>query len=278
MSGLHVLKKLHGMARLRKCCVLLEKAERELAVLDCADDALSSIKEIGQFLLGAEESSADVKTLSKRFLDSVEDTESSLRALNDFRHSLRHISGQSSADWDLIDPAIYARYNSLDSLASRYAKIPRFPGLILFLEDIRSPFNIGTIFRTAEALGFGEILLSPNCASPKHPRALRSSMGAVEHISWRHCNLDELSSMGRILALELGGTPLLSFDFPETGIMIVGSEELGVSSRALEMAGTNRISIPMFGVKASLNVAVALGIAAHAWVAHILPDNPQAQH
>jgi TrmH family RNA methyltransferase len=67
--------------------------------------------------------------------------------------------------------------------------------------------------------------------------------------------------------LELGGTPLEEFHFPERGIMLVGSEELGLSPEALNLAGrqAGRISIPMAGAKRSLNVAVAVGIVLQAW-------------
>jgi TrmH family RNA methyltransferase len=274
MNALHVLEKLHGLARLRKCCLLLEKAERDFVVQEFSKKALFFPMEIANFLLTAEESSQTIRASADAFLASVGNSSQALRALNDFRHSLKTESGQSSADWDLVDPSFYGAANAAGGLASPNARIPRFPDLGLYLEDIRSPFNVGTMFRTAEALGFGEILLSPDCASPLHPRAMRSSMGIVERMPWRHCALDDLPSKGEILALELGGTPLSEYDFPEKGILIVGSEELGISTQALERAGSNRISIPMFGIKASLNVAVAFGIAGNAWVTQILANNP----
>jgi len=75
-----------------------------------------------------------------------------------------------------------------------------------------------------------------------------------------------LSVHGPLLALELGGSSIVDFTFPSRGVLLLGSEELGLSQPALTLAGTNRISIPMKGIKASLNVAVAFGIAAQAWI------------
>ena len=69
-----------------------------------------------------------------------------------------------------------------------------------------------------------------------------------------------------IFVLETGGTPIEEFDFPKKGICIIGSEELGVSPAALEKATYGRVSIPMTGLKASLNVGVAYGILMQKWV------------
>ncbi|MFA6365953.1 MAG: TrmH family RNA methyltransferase, partial [Candidatus Hydrogenedentales bacterium] len=112
-------------------------------------------------------------------------------------------------------------------------------------------------------------LLSAGCADPRHPRALRSSMGAVDIIPWRRCYPDELPGLGPVFALELGGCPLDKFVFPGRGLLILGSEELGVSESCLALAEGRRVSIPMRGIKASINVAVAFGIAAQAWISSI---------
>ncbi len=94
-------------------------------------------------------------------------------------------------------------------------------------------------------------------------------MGTVDRIPWRRVAVEDLAGlaggMGGLLALELGGIPLGSFAFPPRGILVLGSEELGVSEPLLRLAGMTRVSIPMHGSKASLNVAVAFGIAANAW-------------
>jgi TrmH family RNA methyltransferase len=70
-----------------------------------------------------------------------------------------------------------------------------------------------------------------------------------------------------VFALETGGTPLRDFAFPQTGVMIVGSEELGISPEALTLADVSlgRVSIPCYGAKASLNVSAAFAIAMQAW-------------
>lgn len=273
------LSKLHGTARARKCALLLERIELDLAEGGRVDPArragrttelLSYARDLARFLVESPESEpelADAASAGLRALDATLDPSTTFRAIDDLRHYLMRISGQAPADWDLHDfrtPLVGTPASQIsgESVPAR----PFFPGVKVYLEDIRSPFNVGTIMRTAEALGFEEVLLSPACADPRHPRALRSSMGTVDLIPWRRCPLGELPAQGPLFALELGGLALEDFHFPERGVLILGSEELGVSAPALALSSGGRVSIPMRGIKASINVAVAFGIAAHAWV------------
>ena len=139
--------------------------------------------------------------------------------------------------------------------------------LDLYLEEIRSPFNVGGIFRSAEAFGVRRIYLSPDTPTPDQPRARRSAMGTTESVPWTVCGLEEArsrSSEGRedhaTVVLETGGIGLSGFPYPVSALMILGNEEWGASEAALKAADL-RLSIPMAGAKASLNVAVAAGIA-----------------
>lgn len=248
------LKKLGGAALGRKCALLVEEAERAALSSPCLlSESLDYARRLASFLAHTPGASEPARAAALAFLDA----EPGIRSLNALKHDLRKASGQSSADWDLADPHPLAEAGGTTR--------PRFPGLRVFLEDLRSPFNVGTIFRTAEAFGFEEILLSRESADPLHPRALRSSMGLVSSLPWRRCDAAELESLGPLVALELGGRPLGEFEFPEAGTLLLGSEELGLSEPLLRAAGDSRLSIPMVGLKASLNVAVAFGIAAHAW-------------
>jgi TrmH family RNA methyltransferase len=179
-----------------------------------------------------------------------------LRSIDSLRHALLSAEGRACADWDLIDPSTGKRDVGARTVV---------PGLRVYLEDIRSPFNVGTIFRTAEAFGIEEILLSPGAADPRHPRAARSSMGTVELLRWRRSGLEALEEYGPAFALELGGLELDEFPFPERGVVVIGSEELGVSPEALKACALGKVSIPMSGAKASLNVAVAFGILVRHW-------------
>ena len=185
------------------------------------------------------------------------------RVCNLARNSLLSIIGTFPAEWDLV---IAPHAKEQGTIQKRQF----FTGTAVFLEDIRSPFNLGSIFRTAEALGLEKVYLSPCCVNPQHPRALRSAMGCIETLGFSRVSLDDLPRDKPIFVLETGGTTIEQFAFPREGIVIVGSEELGASPEALRKAVAGVVSIPMFGLKASLNVGVAFGILAHAWVQYLV--------
>jgi TrmH family RNA methyltransferase len=185
------------------------------------------------------------------------------RAINTLRHELNAFLGRSASDWDVYDEATAELDASRRTVREFY----------LYLEDLRSPFNVGAIFRAAESFGVKKIIVSPHTADPGHARARRASMSTVDVLPWHRASLEEafhdLSAAGTptVFALETGGELIERFDFPEPGIMVIGSEELGVSPGLLARADASggRVSIRTGGVKGSLNVSVAAGIALHAW-------------
>jgi RNA methyltransferase, TrmH family len=270
MIPLSKLAKLSPRHRMRKSALVLGELERQLlaGAEGLGGEELSSWASGLAALLGKEsEAPEPVRSTAAAFRAAAEGefrTGASgtelLRAVDRLRHALLAATGQAPADWDLIDP----RTGQPDTASRRI-----IPGLCAYLDDLRSPFNVGSIFRTADAFGIEELLLSPSCADPRHPRALRSAMGAVELVSWRRESLECISKEIPVFALELGGVPLGAFDFPSRGIVVLGSEELGISSEVRELCSFGRVSIPMSGAKGSLNVAVAFGILMYAWTSFI---------
>lgn len=208
---------------------------------------------------------------------------------NTLRHALYRQSGVQPSEWDLIAPGL--RYGTVmlkhDAAALNSAvphtetqtgerspalpvMRPFYPGVYVYAEDIRAPFNLGSIFRTAEAFGAEKLLLSEGCVSPEQSRAQRSAMGCTRFLPWEYCSLEALPSGFPVFALETGGTPITSFSFPKQGVVLLGSEELGLSAKALKKASAGIVSIPMKGIKASLNVAVAFGILMQWWTSSSL--------
>ena len=173
------------------------------------------------------------------------------RLCNTARNHLLAVIGTLPAEWDLIIAPHNAPRDENGALLARNF----YDGVQVFAEDIRSPFNLGSIFRSAEAFGAEKVLLSPFCTDPAHPRAVRSAMGCIESIPWERTSL----------ALETGGTSIDEFVFPKKGIVILGSEELGCSPKALERATYGCVTIPMTGIKASINVGVAFGVLMSFW-------------
>ena len=194
--------------------------------------------------------------------DTRERLDGLYRALNAVRHGLMRIVGEEAVDWDLRDET-----GALDANARTV-----FP-IAVYLDDLRSPFNVGAVFRAAEAFGVSEIIVSPATPTPDHVRARRSAMGTDAVVSWRVASFaDAAATYAPVVALESGGTEIGEFHFPARGIVVLGSEELGVSSAALARADRDgcRVTIPMAGAKRSLNVSVAAGIFLHAWYAHLV--------
>lgn len=231
-------------------------------------------KRLVGIVLNDPELSHDVKNSLEAVLKT--DPFDEKRACNLARNALLAILGTFPAEWDLI---IAPHKTQLDTDGNTEAgasagivqKRDFFEGVYVYAEDIRSPFNLGSIFRSAEAMGAEKVLISPMCVPPDHPKAIRSGMGCIETLGYERMTLDELEDFSKkndlpIFVLETGGPSINEFNFPKRGICIIGSEELGVSPEALKKATYGRVTIPMKGLKASLNVGVAYGILMQKWV------------
>ena len=227
------------------------------------------IKRLVQIVLRDPELSPEAKTQLEETIDRVPFDEK--RVCNLARNTLLSILGTFPAEWDFI----IAPHPNLPCENGVVASRKFFQGVFVYAEDIRSPFNIGSVFRTAEAMGAEKVFVSPLCVDPNHPKAIRSGMGCIETLGFERKSIEELVLFAGendipIFVLETGGTPIGDFHFPERGICIIGSEELGVSPAALSAATYGRVTIPMTGLKASLNVGVAYGILMQKWVEHLV--------
>lgn len=171
--------------------------------------------------------------------------------LNAARHKLLQLLGMEPAEWDL-QPRIHLPSAGCSGLSP-------LSGMRLYVDGVRSPFNLGSIMRTAVAMGVYGLLCSPETVSADHPRAVRSAMGAMPR--WRIMDYDELRDCGLpLIALETGGVLISEYTPPRDCVLVLGSEELGIHPELLA-AADERISIPLWGPKASLNVGVAAGAA-----------------
>ncbi len=137
-------------------------------------------------------------------------------------------------------------------------------------DNIRSLENIGSIFRTADALRVNKIILAGISGVPPHQRISKTALGAEKNIPfekvwqvWRM--LDRLKKQGfQIVVLEQTKNSVIYTKFKPKFplVLVVGNEIKGVSFSALRKAD-KVVSIPMFGKKESLNVAVAFGVAGY---------------
>jgi len=142
--------------------------------------------------------------------------------------------------------------------------------IYLVLHNIRSCYNVGSIFRTADAAGVSKIYLCGYTPAPdKDAKISKTALGAEKFVPWeKHKQiwrlLKRLKTDGfRLMALEQNpkSKNIFSFKiskFPNIAL-IVGHERKGLSKKILECVD-DIVEIPMFGKKESLNVAVAVGI------------------
>lgn len=145
---------------------------------------------------------------------------------------------------------------------------------ILILDNIRSAENVGAIFRTSDAVGIDEIILSGTTPDPidrfgrPNPKVAKSALGAEKTISWRHLSsvLTEVKNLKKngyqIIAIELAenSTDYKKVVSDEKVVFILGSETDGISKNILDISDIVA-EIPMQGEKESLNVSVSAGIA-----------------
>ena len=140
----------------------------------------------------------------------------------------------------------------------------------IICDNIRSLENIGSIFRTADALGVDKIFLCGICGTPSHNKISKTALGAEKNIAWEHHwqawrVVDKLKKEKVfIIALEQTKNSLDYRKFkPKFPLaLVVGNEVKGVSKSILKKAD-KIIHLPMLGKKESLNVSVALGIAGY---------------
>ena len=180
----------------------------------------------------------------------------------------RLIARASPAPVTLLSDALYQSLSTVESPTGVIACVrlpqPRVvPGdaaLVLLLEDIQDPGNVGTLLRGAAAAGAGHVLLSAGCAFAWSPKVLRAGMGA--HFAVNIVERADLGGWlatytGRSVALGASGkASLYDLDLRGPTALLVGNEGQGLSA-ALMAAATVTARIPMPGPIESLNAASA---------------------
>jgi len=143
----------------------------------------------------------------------------------------------------------------------------------VLLDNIRSLYNVGSIFRTAEALGVQKLHLCGMTATPENPRLAKTALGAEKLVAWeQHNNGVAAAQLLRqqqfeLWAIEGGERSASLFEMPHpVGVrkiaLVIGNELAGVDPDILSISD-RILYIPMLGEKESLNLTVAFGIAAY---------------
>lgn len=143
--------------------------------------------------------------------------------------------------------------------------------IIVALDDIQDPGNLGTILRTVDSVGLTQILISKGTADPYNPKVVRSSMGAIYRVKTIECEdlLETLKEVKRnkfkILVTSLKESNSIYNIKYNKKVLVIGNEANGVEERIMNIAD-EKIKIPMLGKTESLNAAVATGIILYEYV------------
>ncbi len=176
-------------------------------------------------------------------------------------------AGQDVPLWE-VSPSVFATLS--DTMTSQgviaIAPIPALPAperprLVLILDQVRDPGNLGTILRSADAAAVDAALLLQGCADPWSPKVLRAGMGAqfrlpvVADLAWPAVT-ERIAGLNAWLADARGEVTYDQVDWAQPSALILNSETAGASAEALHLS-QGRVAIPMPGAAESLNVAMA---------------------
>jgi tRNA G18 (ribose-2'-O)-methylase SpoU len=158
--------------------------------------------------------------------------------------------------------------------------------VIPVLENIRSAYNVGSVFRTADAFLLEAIYLTGYTAFPPHKEIKKTALGAEETVVWKKCTnaleaIDDLRSNGyKVYAVEQANQSVsleqLNFSPTEKLALVFGNEVTGVDQSTIDSCD-GCIEIPQLGMKHSLNIATAAGVVIWELVRQRIPQysNPQ---
>lgn len=144
--------------------------------------------------------------------------------------------------------------------------------LHFIIDNMRSAFNVGSIFRTADTLGAQKIWLTGYTPTPHQIQVEKAALGSTLVMEWENktfqdCIRELKSKNFKIIALETSTNAKdisLDFDVESPTAFLIGNERFGLDKDQLELADEIR-RIPTYGVKNSLNAAVAAAIAGYEW-------------
>ncbi len=137
-------------------------------------------------------------------------------------------------------------------------------GLVIALDDVRDPGNLGTIIRLCDWYGVNQIICSEQTVDVYNPKVVQATMGSISRVALAYVDLkDYLSKTNQtVFGTFMDGKNVYKTELPSSGILVLGNEANGISA-AVEELVTERLAIPRFGniqQTESLNVATATAI------------------
>ncbi len=138
--------------------------------------------------------------------------------------------------------------------------------VVIALDEIKDPGNLGTIIRIADWYGIKNIVASKNTVDFYNPKVITATKGSFTRVNMFYTDLKDFLSYTKlpIFGAFLNGENIHETKFPASGILVMGNESNGVSEE-IEKLITKKITIPAFGKAESLNVAIATAIILDNW-------------
>jgi len=137
-------------------------------------------------------------------------------------------------------------------------------GLILALDSVRDPGNLGTIMRLCDWFGIDQLVCSKDTVDIYNPKVVQATMGSIARVNVNYIDLESFVNQTKlpVFGTFMDGNNIYKANLPQEGILIMGNEANGISPE-IEKSIKNRLTIPRFGTKQkteSLNVATATAI------------------
>lgn len=197
---------------------------------------------------------------TQKFIDSEEEYCIKLKSLAKRIVKLKSIDFKKVSDTRSPEGIAGVFYIENKELNLSYIDDP----IIIYLEDISDPGNLGTIIRNSDWFGIKNVFLSPGSAEIYNPKVIRASMGSIFHINvYEDVSLDDIlllkKSGYKFICSDLKGDSIYNFQIPERSVMFLANESNG-PSKIIISNSDEIISIPGKGKAESLNVSSASAI------------------
>lgn len=170
----------------------------------------------------------------------------------------------------LVSPEVMAAMSDTEAPPGVLAVLPQptlplppIPTLLLILDGVSTPGNLGTMLRTAAAAGVDGVLLAPGSVDACNPKVVRGGMGAhlrlpIHSMGWAEIG-QQVRGMAVWAAVVQEGVPYTAVSWTQPSALVIGSEAWGLSAQGMQLC-TGHCTIPMATQTESLNAAVAAGI------------------
>ncbi len=255
---------------------LVSELPREaLQQLWVTEEGLQGLKERVPALAASLEEAGDIYlTTSSLFkkISEVVSPQGVLAVARQFTYTLEDVAGIKSARGteDVSGPKHVRGTEDAYSFGERAGAVmtagEETAGLVLMLENVQDPGNMGTIFRSAEAAGASGLILSADCADPYNPKVVRSTMGALFRLPFVQVEsmtdiIGRMKEEGyHVYASALdAAVPYTVPDYRGKSAFLIGNEGNGLKKETIEAAG-EAVFIPMRGKTESLNASVSASL------------------